>query len=102
MEPNPDIRMGYTMFAALSGAITSLAFMRWREMDWRAACLTVFVGFTFSVFGTPWIVHDLLGVPENNERALSIGTYLIAAGAHIIIPALIKKFMGQRLGGDDQ
>lgn len=90
IEPNPDVRMGYTILAALSGAITSLAFMSWREMDWKTIVLTVFVGFSFALFVAPWIAHALMGINEGDARAVSMITYTSAAGAHIILPRIIR------------
>lgn len=90
IEPNHDIRMGYTILAAASGAITSLAFMKWREMDWLTVCLTIFVGFTFALFAAPYIAHNLIGIDESDARAVSMITYTSAAGAHIILPRIVK------------
>lgn len=99
IEPNPDVRMGYTILAALSGAITSLAFMKWRDMDWMTIVLTIFVGFTFALFAAPYIAHNLIGINEGDARAVSMITYTSAAGAHIILPKVVKwvsRFFGDK------
>lgn len=90
IEPTPDFRLGYTLFAAISGAITSLAFMKWKDMDWVTICLTLFVGFSFSLFVAPWMAHTLLRIDEGDARALSMLTYVAAAGAHALIPRLVN------------
>lgn len=99
MQVGPD-QFGYTIFAAISGAITSLAFQKYREMDALTACLTIFVGFSFSLFVAPWLAHSILRMDEGDARAVSMVTYISAAGAHVLIPRIVK-WIGNAFGGKD-
>lgn len=77
-----------TLVAAVAGSISGLALLPWEAMTWPKRVATVFVGFTCSTFMAPWASHVLWNDPD--DRTVSMMTYGIAAGAHILLPWLIK------------
>lgn len=85
------VARAYIFAAALAGSITSLAFMRWKEMTWSEIALTVFVGFAFAVFAVPWLAADIAGMDVDNTRTICGITYLGATGANALIPLAIRK-----------
>lgn len=100
IDPNADIRFGYTIFAALSGAITSLAFVKWKEMDFISICLTVFMSFTFSIYAAPYFAHLFFGINDNDPRAMQMVTYVSAIGAQSFLPAIIL-WARKKIGGGE-
>jgi hypothetical protein len=76
--------------AALSGAITALAFTNWKEMSALQACLTLIAGFSFAVFVTPWIAESIFGIQAENIRAIAGLTYVFGSGSNVLLPKLIK------------
>jgi len=85
-------KAGAILMAALAGAITSLSFLRWREMSKPEILMTVFVGFAFAIITVPWITIDLLHL--NNADSLRAGcalTYIGATTANAVIPVMIKR-----------
>ena len=106
MDPDhPWSRMVYIVMAALAGAITSLSFLRWREMKSSEILMTVFVGFAFAVITVPWLTIDILHL--SNADSLRAGcalTYFGATCANAVIPVIItrvKKWAG-KLSPDEE
>lgn len=81
----------YVLAAALAGAITSLAFMQWKQMAWSEIAFTVFVGFAFAVFFVPWIAADIAGLDIERTRVLCGAVYAGGTGANMLIPLLLKR-----------
>lgn len=84
------IDLGYIALAAFSGALTALGFVKWRDMTWGEIGVTFFAGFSFAIFVTPWMAHELMGIAENNTRAIAALTYINGAGSNLILPWLIR------------
>jgi hypothetical protein len=80
----------YVWLAAVGGAITALAFRPWQKMTKPEIALTLFVGFSFSVFCTPWFAHEIAGFAESDTRALAALTYIFASGSNILLPVAIR------------
>ena len=51
MTTEPFSSVAYTIMAALAGAVTALAFRPWKKMTGLEIALTLFVGFSFAIFG---------------------------------------------------
>jgi hypothetical protein len=97
MDSDPRLRMIYFLMAAFAGAVTALAFMKWQEMHWFERALTVFVGFSFAVFATPWLAHIVFGTSENDGHAIGFLAYLSASGSNILLPMAIR-WLGRMFG----
>jgi hypothetical protein len=89
-EPSISFRMGYVGMAALAGAITALAFVKWKELSRGEILLTLVAGFSFAVFVTPWVAETFFGVEPTNVRALAAMTYIFGSGSNILLPLLIR------------
>lgn len=100
MEPHHDLRFGYIALAAMAGAITALAFMRWRDLSWGEMALTLVAGFSFAVFVTPWAAHAILRVDDDNVRTIAALTYIFGSGSNVLLPALIRRF-GRLIGHEE-
>jgi len=97
------LRVVYVILSAVAGAITALAFMRWREMPWPDRLLTVFVGASFALIFVPWLVADVFHVNIAPLRAACAITYIGAVGANSFIPLIIaniKKKFGAEEGAN--
>lgn len=91
MDSNDSLLRGaYLALAALAGSITALSVRNWKEMTRSEILLTLFVGFSFAWFVTPWLAHSVLGVAEDGLRKISALTYIFAAGTNSILPMLIR------------
>lgn len=91
MDEGPTFfRLGYVGMAAMAGAITALAFTRWRELTRGEILLTLAAGFSFAVFVTPWVAEQFLGIDGSNVRAIAALTYIFGSGSNILLPILIK------------
>lgn len=97
MSDDPTMPQVYVIIAALTGAITALSFMRWKEMSRVEILLTLGVGASFAIFVTPWIAHSLLGIPTSNSQALAALTWVSASGSNILIPMAIR-WLGRAFG----
>lgn len=98
---DPDAKhFYYYIFAAISGAVTSLAFMDWKRMNFWEIALTVFGGFSFALIVVPPMAHKFLGIDENSARAVAGFVYLGGCGWHILIPRIIR-WMGNKATGDE-
>lgn len=93
-------RFGYIAMAALAGAITALAFTRWRELTRAEIVLTLVAGFSFAVFVTPWVAESFLGINSNNIRAVAALTYIFGSGSNILLPMLIR-WVGRLFGNGE-
>jgi Mg/Co/Ni transporter MgtE len=89
----------YYGMAAVAGAVTALSFMRWREMTWPEVCLTLFVGFSFAIFVTPWIAFTVLGLDPTVQITAGL-TYLSASGSNSLLPLLIRRI--RRMIGEEE
>lgn len=83
-------RFGYVALAALSGALTALGFVKWKELSRADIALTLVGGFSFAIFVTPWIAHEWIGVAESNTRAIAALTYVFGSGSNILLPTIIR------------
>ena len=92
MNTEPFSAFAYTIMAALAGAVTALAFRPWKKMSGMEIGLTLFVGFSFAIFVSPWVAHTIMRVPANEPRAASFITYIMGAGSNILLPYIIKRF----------
>lgn len=90
VDENPYLLRLYVMLAALSGALTALGFQRWKDMTRAEVALTLTAGFSFAIFATPWVVHDWMGVPDSNTRAIAAMTYVFGSGSNILLPTVIR------------
>lgn len=88
------LRFGYIAMAALAGAITALAFQRWRELSRAEICLTLLAGFSFAVFVTPWAAHAFFGMAEDNVRGIAALTYIFGSASNILLPVVIRWVSG--------
>lgn len=89
-QPEHYFRLGYVAMAALSGAITALAFTRWKQLSPAEIALTLLAGFSFAVFVTPWVAQSFLGIADDNVRAIAALTYIFGSGSNILLPMLIR------------
>ncbi|QJR01139.1 hypothetical protein HH800_02345 [Sphingobium yanoikuyae] len=103
MSSEPFSAFAYTIMAALAGAVTALAFRPWKKMTGVEVALTLFVGFSFAIFVSPWVAHSIMHVPADEPRAASFITYVMGAGSNILLPRIIQ-FFERLLGakGDGQ
>ncbi|PCG09643.1 hypothetical protein COA17_07225 [Sphingomonas ginsenosidimutans] len=96
-EPGTLLRYGYIALAAVSGAFTALSFVRWKDMGAMELTLTLLGGFSFAIFVTPWIAHEVMGVEDSNVRAIAALTYVFGSGSNILLPLVIgwvKRILG--------
>lgn len=101
IDPDQTTRFGYYIFAALSGAITSLAFMNWKKMGWMEVGLTIFGGFSFALIAVPPMAHKFLGIDENSARSVAAFVYMGGCGWHILIPRIIR-WMSHKAAGEKE
>lgn len=87
----------YVAMAAVAGAITALAFHKWKEMSPTEIVLTFVAGFSFAVFVTPWVANSLFQVPDDNVRAIAALTYIFGSGSNILLPVIIR-WIGRAFG----
>lgn len=90
-------RFGYVAMAAMAGAITALAFTRWRELTRAEIAMTLVAGFSFAVFVTPWVAQAFLGIDDSNVRGIAALTYIFGSGSNILLPMLIR-WVGRAFG----
>jgi hypothetical protein len=90
-QNDPMLKVVYVLMAAIAGSVTALSFLRWREMTWGEICLTLFVGFSFAIFVTPWIAHIAFGLNAADVRTIAGLTYVSASGSNILLPLLIRR-----------
>jgi hypothetical protein len=99
---DPMLKAGYVAMAAIAGAVTALSFMKWKEMTYPEVFLTLFVGFSFAIFVTPWVAYSVFGMDNVEEVGAVAGlTYITASGSNSLLPVLIKKvrrLLGERNG----
>lgn len=93
-------RFGYVTTAAMAGAITALAFTRWRTLTRTEIALTLLAGFSFAVFVTPWVAHSIFGIDDGNIRAVAALTYIFGSGSNILLPMVIR-WVGRAFGNGD-
>ncbi|HEX8554298.1 MAG TPA: hypothetical protein VF695_06290 [Sphingomonas sp.] len=89
-EHKTTIGMAYIALAAVSGALTALGFVKWRDMSKGELALTFAGGFSFAIFVTPWVAHSMMGIDEGNVRAIAGMTYVFGSGSNILLPAIIR------------
>lgn len=89
-EHSTILRFGYVALAAVSGALTALGFVKWKDMSRSELWLTLVGGFSFAIFVTPWIAHEWFSVAESNTRALAALTYVFGSGSNILLPTIIR------------
>lgn len=90
----------YLAAAALAGAVTSLSLLSWQTMTRMEIIMTLMVGFSFAVFVTPYIAHELLGVPPSNIRLVAALTYMFGSGCNVLLPLMIRRI--SRMLGDEE
>jgi hypothetical protein len=78
----------YTMIAAAAGSVSGLSMVRFEEMTKTRIALTLFVGIASATFIVPAIA-DYMG--QNSPQAIAAMTYTFSAGAHVLLPLIIKK-----------
>lgn len=84
--------------AALAGAMTTLSFRQFRPFTARERAMMVFVGFVFAIFVGPLIVDLVLPQASSSSSAVGALYYIIAAGAHWLLPWIIEKIFGFKTG----
>lgn len=89
-EATALFRYTYVLMAALAGAVTALAFSKWRDLSRGEILLTLVAGFSFAVFVTPWAAEQFLGLEDNNVRGIAALTYIFGSGSNILLPVLIR------------
>jgi hypothetical protein len=99
-SPLMFLHEAYIAAAAFAGAITSLSMSKWQEMDRRQIWLALIAGFSFAVFVTPYVAHEVLGVRIDAIRPVAALTYLFAVGSNVFIPVLIKR-ISKLMGGEE-
>jgi hypothetical protein len=95
----PLFKAGYTLMAACAGAVTALSFLKWQEMRWSEIVLTLFVGFSFAIFVTPWAALAVFG-PDLTPQSQAGLTYIMGCGVHSIMPFFIRK-VRKMLGAEE-
>lgn len=100
VEHETYFRFGYIAMAALAGAITALAFTRWRTLSRTEIALTLVAGFSFAVFVTPWVAESFFGIASTNVRAIAALTYIFGSGSNILLPMLIR-WVGRAFGNSE-
>lgn len=90
IEESSAYRLGYVTVAAAAGAITALAFTKWRDLTRTEILLTLLAGFSFAIFVTPWVAQSFLGIEPSNVRAIAALTYIFGSGSNILLPVLIQ------------
>lgn len=104
-EQQVFLRYGYLVLAAMAGAITALSFSRWSELSKAEIGITLFAGFSFAVFVTPWAAESLLGMDDNNVRGVAALTYILGSGSNILLPMFIRwtgKAFGNGVSSDGE
>lgn len=97
---DPFSGFGYTAMAAIAGAVTALAFRPWKKMTRTEISLTLFVGFSFAIFASPYIAHLIM--PSGEPRTAAFITYVTGAGSNIFLPKIIEtieRVLGSKGGG---
>lgn len=94
-------RFGYVLMAAAAGAITALAFTRWKEMTRSEIALTLVIGFSFAIFVTPWLASSVFGIEDSNIRAIAALTYIFGSGSNILLPVIIR-WVGRFFGNGER
>lgn len=92
-------RFVYLPLAALTGALSSLGSRHWRHMTKRKAAFVLVTGVSFGLFVTPFVAHSWLGVQEDDARAIVAITYLMAFGADIMLPWVLRQI--RKLAGSE-
>lgn len=87
---NPLVKVVWPLLASLAGAITALSFQPWQGMSRPQIGLSVFVGFSFSYFVSPWVVYILFRDGPVQTRVLGMVFYIMATGSNILIPLFIR------------
>ena len=93
-----DPRLINTLIAAVAGSVSGLSMVRFEEMTKTRIALTLFVGITSATFIVPAIA-DYMG--NRTPQFIAAMTYLFSAGAHVLLPILIKKIftkLGRAIG----
>ncbi len=90
-EDQAYARVAYLFMAAIAGAITSLSFMRWKEMGWLDRSMTLFVGASFALLFVPWAVADVFHVDISPLRTACAITYMGAVAANSVIPRITSR-----------
>lgn len=101
MIDQTDWRHVWIVMSALAGSITSLSFMKYKEMTWPDIVLTLFVGFAFAVIFVPWAAADWVGIPQDNLRAVCGVVYIGGTAWNILLPVAIRKIK-QNFGGEEK
>lgn len=91
------VKIIYPIMAAIAGAVTALAFLKWKEMETREVVLTLFVGASFAIFVTPWLAHMILGDAAHSPQAIAGLTYVTASGSNTLLPLVIR-WLGRVFG----
>lgn len=97
-EATALFRYTYVMMAAVAGAVTALAFSKWRDLTRGEIILTLLAGFSFAVFVTPWVAQQFLGLDDDNVRGIAALTYIFGSGSNILLPVVIR-WTGRAFGG---
>jgi hypothetical protein len=98
-DDNPLLRTAYVGMAAIAGAVTALAFQKWKEMTPTEIVLTLVVGASFAIFVVPLILHLAFGLNETDIRTIAGITYISASGSNTLIPLAIR-WLGRVFGAD--
>ncbi len=107
MNENSPLFWLWVTLATIAGAITSLTLRPYREMPAIEIALALFVSATFAMFvGSPIAAEAARwwGGGKVDLRAFGLVMWVMAAGAHFLIPVVIgraKNFIAKVGGGTE-
>jgi hypothetical protein len=81
----------YLTLAAFAGSITALSFKPFQKMTKAEICIAVFVGFSFSIFVGPYILHLIYDDKLVDYQIAGGILYITATGSNIFIPLAVRK-----------
>ncbi len=93
-DSSPTAQFIWAILAALAGALTALSYRPFDEMTRAQIFFSVFVGASFAIFVGPWVVKLVFGTGPGDPRVIGGLYYLLATGANVFIPMLVKKLSG--------
>ncbi len=93
-DTSPLAQFTWTVMAALAGALTALSYRPFDEMTRAQIFFSVFVGATFAIFVGPWVVKLIFGTGPVDPRVTGALYYLLATGANVFVPLLVRKLSG--------
>lgn len=90
----------WTTLAALGGGVSALSFRPYKRMTRGEIFLSLVVSSTFALFVGPLVAQWMFGTNPVDVRLMGAVLWLMAAGAHFLIPLAIRRF-GAAIGTTD-